>query len=301
VSKLETPLISDLAFDAPMTQRSIDRLAYAHDASHYLKIPMAVTTPKSVGDIVQIFRFSQTDAVPLTFRSGGTSLSGQGVTSGLLVDTRKSFRQITVLDDGARVRAQPGATVRQVNARLARFGRKLGPDPASEVACTIGGVVANNSSGMACGTEQNTYRTMESMVFILPSGTVIDTALNDADDRLRTAEPDLHEGLVRLRSRILSNVESTGTIRRLFSMKNTMGYGVNAFLDFKRPTDVLAHLLIGSEGTLGFVAEATFNTVELLPAAATALAIFPTMNDATADLPALVAAGLATIELIDWT
>jgi len=80
---------------------------------------------------------------------------------------------------------EPGATVRAVNARLARHGRKLGPDPASESACTIGGVVANNSSGMACGTEFNTYRTLESVVLVLPSGTVIDTGAPDSDEQLR--------------------------------------------------------------------------------------------------------------------
>ena len=84
--------------------------------------------------------------------------------------------------------------MRQVNARLARLGRKLGPDPASEIACTLGGVVANNSSGMACGTVANTYNTLESLVLVLPSGTVIDTGAADADERLRSLEPALYEG-----------------------------------------------------------------------------------------------------------
>lgn len=239
--------------------------------------------------------------MPVTFRAGGTSLSGQAVTDGLLVDTRRYFRRIDVLDDGERVRVQPGATVALVNAHLARYRRKLGPDPASEIACTIGGVVANNSSGMACGTDLNTYRTLESMVFVLPSGTVIDTAKSDADDRLRALEPELWSGLAALTGRVRNDAGSVQIIRRLFSMKNTMGYGVNAFLDYDRPVDVLTHLMIGSEGTLGFVAEVVFRTVEVLPAAATGLAIFPTLSAATAALPALVETGLATIELLDAT
>jgi len=199
------------------------------------------------------------------------------------------------------VRVQPGATVRQVNARLSRYGRKLGPDPASEIACTIGGVIANNSSGMACGTDQNTYRTLESMVLVLPSGTVIDTGDEKADETLLAREPELWAGLLELTKRVRANTQSVDTIRRLFSMKNVMGYGVNALLDFDRPVDVLAHLMIGSEGTLGFVAEATFRTVHLLPEAATGLAIFPTLAAATKALPRLVASGLATIELMDAT
>ena len=124
------------------------------------------------------------------------------------MDTRRHFRDIEILDAGARVRVGPGATVRQVNARLARFGRKLGPDPASEIACTLGGVVANNSSGMACGTVANTYNTLDSLVLVLPSGTVIDTGAADADERLRPLEPALYEGLARLRDRVRANPAS---------------------------------------------------------------------------------------------
>ncbi|AWB93967.1 FAD-binding oxidoreductase [Aeromicrobium chenweiae] len=257
--------------------------------------------PESAADIAQLFRASHAQNIPVTFRSGGTSLSGQAVTDGLLVDTRRAFRTISVLDGGGRVTVQPGATVRQVNLRLTRLGRKLGPDPASESACTIGGVVANNSSGMACGTEQNTYRTLESLVYVLPSGTLVDSAHPDADTRLARDEPELYAGLTALRDRVRGDATSTGTIRRLFAMKNTMGYSVNAFVDFTRPVDILTHLMVGSEGTLGFVAEATFHTVELMPAAATGLAIFADLADATAALPALVDAGLATIELMDAT
>lgn len=293
--------VDPLDLQGGVTDRAIDRLAFAHDASHYLKIPRGVATPKSADDVGRLLKASHESRVPVTFRSGGTSLSGQAITDGLLVDTRRNFRQIDVLDDGARVRVQPGATVRMVNAHLAPHKRKLGPDPASEIACTIGGVVANNSSGMACGTELNTYRTLESMVFVLPSGNVIDTSKSDADERLRALEPELWSGLAALTKRVRDDAGSVEVIRRLFSMKNTMGYGVNAFLDYDRPVDVLAHLMIGSEGTLGFVAEVVFRTVEVLPQAATGLAIFPTLSAATAALPELVAAGFATIELLDST
>ena len=128
--------------------RALDRHAAAADASHFLLVPEAVVTPTDAAEVGALMRASAAQGVSLTFRSGGTSLSGQAVTDSVLVDVRKNFRDIEVLDEGARVRVRPGATVRQVNARLARHGRRLGPDPASEAACTIGGVVANNSSGM---------------------------------------------------------------------------------------------------------------------------------------------------------
>lgn len=281
--------------------RALDRLALGHDASHYFLTPAAVVTPRDAADVGRLLRVSAAQGVPLTFRSGGTSLSGQAGTDGILVDTRRHFRDIEILDGGARVRVGPGATVRQVNARLARLGRKLGPDPASEIACTLGGVVNNNSSGMACGTVQNTYRTLESLVLVLPSGTVIDTGAADADDKLRTTEPALYRGLAGLRDRVRGNAESVRIIERQFSMKNTMGYGLNSLLDHSRPVDILTHLIIGSEGTLAFVASAVLRTVPLLRHAMTGLLVFDDLSGATGSLPALVSTGPATIELLDAT
>jgi D-lactate dehydrogenase len=127
-----------------------------------------------------LLRASAAQGVPLTLRSGGTSLSGQAVTDGVLVDVRKHFKAIEVLDGGTRVRVQPGVTVRMLNARLARYGRKFGPDPASEMACTIGGVVANNSSGMHCGTEDNAYRTLEGVPRTSPHLLLTRLGLNPA-------------------------------------------------------------------------------------------------------------------------
>ncbi|WP_338051382.1 FAD-binding and (Fe-S)-binding domain-containing protein [Pseudonocardia acidicola] len=279
--------------------RLIDRVALAHDASHYLLTPSAVVTARDAAHVGELMRACAARGTPLTFRSGGTSLSGQAVTSGVLVDTRSDFRGVQVRDEGRQVWVQPGATVRSVNVRLAPYGRKLGPDPASESACTLGGVIANNSSGMACGTEANTYRTLADMVAVLPSGTVVDTGAADADEALAAREPVLYAGLLRLRDRVRSRPESVRRIRAQFSMKNTMGYGLNAFLDFDRPADLLAHVVVGSEGTLAFVAEAVFDTIPVKPHAATGLVVFDSLAAATDALPALVASGAATLELLD--
>ena len=299
----DTALLAGLEEAAPqrVSNRSIDRLSMAHDASHYLLTPRAVVTPTGAEQVANLMRGAASSGVPLTFRSGGTSLSGQAGTEHVLVDTRKHFRDIEVLDGGRRVRTGPGATVRQVNQRLARFGYKLGPDPASEIACTVGGVIANNSSGMACGTEFNTYRTLESAVLVLPSGTTINTSAADSDERLAAQEPALHAGLIRLRERVRGNAASVRVLRQQFSMKNTLGYGLNAFLDHTDPVDILLHLVVGSEGTLAFVAEAIWNTVAVRPDLATGLLVFPDLRAATAALPDLVAAGFATIELMDAT
>ncbi|GAA2034781.1 FAD-binding and (Fe-S)-binding domain-containing protein [Yaniella flava] len=298
---VSSEVMNVVADDQRVKTRAIDRVAYASDASHYLLTPQAVVVAASAIEVGELMTAATGKQQPVTFRAGGTSLAGQASGDGLLIDVRKNFRDITVLDDGKRVRVQPGATVRHVNARLAPYGYKLGPDPASEAACTIGGVIANNSSGMACGTEFNTYRTLESMTFVLPSGTMIDTASSDADAKFAAAEPELVATLERLRRRVLDNPASVALIQRHFALKNTMGYGVNAFLDFDTPAQLFAQLIIGSEGTLAFVAEAVFRTVPARKLAVTTLAVFDNLDLATRALPDLVDSGAATLELMDAT
>jgi len=286
----------------PFTHRSrrmLDRMALANDASHFLLVPQQIVRAEDAADVARILAEASQSGSSVTFRSGGTSLSGQSVTDQVLVDARRHFQRIQVLDGGTRVRVQPGATVRQVNTRLLRHGRKLGPDPASEGACTIGGVMANNSSGMSCGTALNTYSTIESAVIVLPSGTVVDTGAADAEYRLRRLEPHLYGGLEELRDWLRSRPVLVAEVRRQFSLKNTMGYALNAFLDADDPTQILTRLMVGSEGTLGFVAEAVIRTVPWHRHAATGLAVFESLAAANDALPALVDSGASALELLD--
>jgi D-lactate dehydrogenase len=279
--------------------RPLDLAAAAADASHYLLTPQAVVVADSEDAVARVLAACTAATLPVTFRSGGTSLSGQAGGTGVLLDVRRGFRGVEVLDEGERVRVAPGTTVRAVNSALRRYGRMLGPDPASESACTIGGVVANNSSGMTCGTSGNAYHTLDSVRLVLPSGTVVDTARPDADARLAHGEPVLHAGLLRLRDRVRGDFAMSSEVRRLFSIKNTMGYGVNAFLDHDTAAELLAHLIVGSEGTLAFVSSATFRTLPVRPHAATGLMILPDLEAATDVLPALVESGATAIELLD--
>ena len=298
-ARVTDTLHRELGADSTVHTSLVDRIKYAHDASHFLYTPDAVIEARNAHDVAAVFRAGRASGTPVVLRSGGTSLSGQGGGSGLLVDVRKHFRDVEVLDRGNRVRVQPGATVRSVNARLALYGKKLGPDPASESAATMGGVIANNSAGMACGTELNTYRTLESMTFVLPSGTVINTADADANQQFKAQEPELFETLIRLQKRVRENPESVAKIERHFALKNTMGYGVNAFLDFDEPVKVFEHLLIGSEGTLAFIAEAVLRTVPVPKVKTTSVAVFKSIDAATRSLPDLFASKAATLELMD--
>ena len=300
-SSLPPALLTDLLEalgESKVSQDPLDLAAVAPDASHYLLTPGALVRAGSTSDVAAAMAAAKRHRVAVNFRSGGTSLSGQGSTVGVMVDTRRSFRGIEVLDGGRKVRVQPGATIVAVNSVLARYGRKLGPDPASSVACTFGGVLADNSSGMSCGTVANSYRTLDSMVFVLASGTVIDTSDPQYEDKLAHDEPKLVETLMALRDQCHEQSRAD-EIAFQFSRKNTMGYGLNAFLDYDTPAQILSHLMIGSEGTLGFISSAVMNTVKIMPNLATALLHFPTLDAATKALPALVESGVTVTELMD--
>ena len=291
--------LREIVGDEQVFVRPIDLAAYACDASMYRLEPLAVVKPQTIEQIQQLLALCRRERVPLTFRTAGTSLSGQAVTEGVLVDLSKHWRQADVLDAGRRVRVDPGVVGAAVNARLQPFGAKIGPDPASLEACMMGGILANNSSGMCCGVERNAYHTLDSLVFVLPSGTVIDTASAAADEEFRRAEPALSAGLLQLRSEIAAHPELQARIRRKYLTKNTTGYSLNALVDFDRPVDIFSHLLVGSEGTLAFIARAVLRTVPDLPVRYTGLLLFPTIRDACAAIVPLRDGGAAALEVMD--
>jgi D-lactate dehydrogenase len=218
--------------------------------------------------------------VPISFRAGGTSLSGQSVTDGWLVDIGRHWRKIEPIDSGMKVRVQGGAIGGVVNATLRSMGRKIGPDPSSINSAMMGGILSNNSSGMCCGVANNAYHTVESIRFVLPDSSVWDTSLAGEANRFETEKPAIARELSALRAAILASPDLLAKIRRKYQQKNTVGYSLNAFVDYEKPLDILAHLLIGGEGTLAFISEAVLKTLPELPEKATALAFFPDANSA---------------------
>ncbi len=279
--------------------RWIDRIAYANDASVYRLVPRAVVMPDSVEEIRGLFRLSHRLRIPLTFRAAGTSLSGQAVTDGILVVLSRHWRKVQVEQDGRRVRVQPGVIGGVVNQQLRKYGVKIGPDPASINACMMGGILANNSSGMCCGVAQNAYHTLASISFVLPNGLGFDTEQPEAHARLAREAPSISVGLLELKARVEADSTLRERIREKYRLKNTMGYSLNAFLDYVEPLDILAHLLIGSEGTLGFIAEAVLDTVPDYPLKYTGLLFFPDVPAACSAIAALRDSGARALELMD--
>lgn len=282
-----------------ISERLTDRLKFAHDASLYRLVPKAVAQPRSADDVRELLLTCNATGQHLTFRTAGTSLSGQAVTDGILVDLSRHFKRCVVEDDGRLLRVEPGVRGGMANAALRPYGRKIGPDPASIMACMIGGIVANNASGMCCGTEQNSYHTIDSMTYILADGTRIRTADPDADAILKKEAPSIHEGIGALRDEIRVDTALTDRIRSKYRIKNTVGYSLNAFLDEDEPARILGRLMVGSEGTLGFIEEVVFRTVADPRHKITSILLFADLDDACDAIAPLRDAGAAAVELMD--
>ena len=271
--------------------RPIDLIAFASDASFYRLIPKAIVLAKDLEEVHKLFQFSQQQGIPMTFRAAGSSLSGQSISDGLLVEVARHWRAAAVEDSGAKIRLQPGVIGARANQLLTPYGAKIGPDPASIATCTIGGILSNNSSGMCCGVDQNAYHTLHSMTFMLPSGTVIDTAQDDADEKFHALEPQLARGILELKEHLESSAALRERIRSKYRMKNTTGYSLNAFLDYDQAVDIFQHVLIGAEGTLAFIAEAVLKTVPDLPVKYTGLLLFSDLYAAADSIVPLRQAG----------
>ncbi|MFZ1994194.1 MAG: FAD-binding and (Fe-S)-binding domain-containing protein, partial [Solirubrobacteraceae bacterium] len=294
---LRSQLVATLGADRILT-RALDLIRYASDASVYRLIPQAVAVPRDVQDMGRLLRCATELGVPVTFRAGGTSLNGQSQTDAILVDVRRHWRRVRVEDGGARVRAQPGVVLGHANRLLARHGRRIGPDPASTNIACVGGVIANNSGGMRCGVVADSYRTVSAMTLVLANGAVIDTARPDAEEQFAAAAPDLAAGLEQIRDRIRADGELAERIARKFQIKNTTGYRLCAFLDAGTPLEIFRRLVVGSEGTLAFVAEAVFDTVALGRHTTLALASFTDLDAAAGAVGELVEAGATATELM---
>ena len=253
--------------------RLIDRLAYAHDASLYRVVPEAVVRPANENDIKSLIRFGNETQTPITFRTAGTSLSGQAVGPGVIAETVRDWKKWGIIDNGKAIRLQPGVIGGQTNLFLSNYNRKIGPDPASINSCMIGGIIANNSSGMVCGVKNNAYHTLRSIRFITTDGQTYDTGQSADYDRFIVEQKALAVGLEECKRQV-ERPDLKSKIREKYKIKNTMGYSVNALLDFEHPLDIFAHLLVGSEGTLAFISEVVLNTVPDAPQKSTGLILF---------------------------
>lgn len=244
-----------------MFHDALSTLAYGTDASFYRLIPKLVIRARNEQEIAAILHQADLQSIPVTFRAAGTSLSGQAISDSVLVIVSHGWQNWKVLEEGRKIRLQPGIRGGRANTFLVKYGRKIGPDPASIDSAMIGGIVANNASGMCCGTSENSYKTMADIRIILPDGTVLDTADEASCTAFRNSHAAFLEGIAAIAAEIKADPELEARIRRKYKIKNTTGYSLNAFVDYSDPIDIVKHLVIGSEGTLAFISDVTYNTV----------------------------------------
>ena len=244
-----------------MFHDALSTLAYGTDASFYRLIPKLVIRARNEQEIAAILHQADLQSIPVTFRAAGTSLSGQAISDSVLVIVSHGWQNWKVLEEGRKIRLQPGIRGGRANTFLVKYGRKIGPDPASIDSAMIGGIVANNASGMCCGTSENSYKTMADIRIILPDGTVLDTADEASCTAFRNSHAAFLEGIAAIAAEIKADPELDARIRRKYKIKNTTGYSLNAFVDYSDPIDIVKHLVIGSEGTLAFISDVTYNTV----------------------------------------
>lgn len=278
---------------------TLNTLALGTDASFYRLIPRMVIRAKDEKEVSFILQQCSSLDIPVTFRAAGTSLSGQAVTDSVLLIAGNFWKEYHINEDRTKIRLQPGLTGGRVNALLSPFGKKIGPDPASIDSAMIGGIAANNASGMCCGTAQNTYKTVAGMRIVLADGTVLNTSDDFSKQSFTLSHSTLLSAVSALATRTRENTKLSERIRKKYKMKNTTGYSINALVDFTDPFDIIEHLMIGSEGTLGFISEISLKTVTEQPCRASSLMMFPNIEKACMAVSLLKSSPVSAVEIID--
>lgn len=279
------------------------RFAWGTDAGFYRLVPKIVIRSSNEKEVSRILRAASKYDVPVTFRAAGTSLSGQSISDSVLVVAGKNWERYKVSEDGERITLEPGIIGSRVNAILKPYSRKFGPDPASIGSCMVGGIVMNNASGMSCGTHANSDRELESVRMVFADGSVLDTGDEASREAFRAGYPDFIKGIEELRDGILADKELSDRIRYKYSIKNVTGLNIFPFVRFQDPFDIMAHLLVGSEGTLAFMSQVTMKTLPLPAKEASAMVYFGTIREAAEAVVALRKdidpAALDAAELLD--
>ncbi len=277
----------------------LNNLAYGTDASFYKLTPKIVVKVKSEEEVSNVIKLCKKFEIPLTFRASGTSLSGQSISDSVLLVADRSWNKFVISDDKSQITLQPSTLGGKANFELGKFNRKIGPDPASINAATVCGIAANNASGMTSGVKFNSYNTVLNMRIVFANGEILDTSNEEHRGNFIEENRDIVVELLTIAWDIDKSQILTDKINQKYKIKNTTGYGINSFVEFRDPIEIIKHLMIGSEGTLGFISEITLKTIVCYPKKATALIIFEDIKTACSAIPTLQHLPIDAAELMD--
>ncbi|WP_289746433.1 FAD-binding and (Fe-S)-binding domain-containing protein [uncultured Bacteroides sp.] len=274
------------------------RLAWGTDAGFYRLIPQIVIRSKDEDEVSQLLKLASRHKLPVTFRAAGTSLSGQAISDSILIVAGKNWEKYSISADHEQITLQPGIIGQRVNELLAPYGRKFAPDPASVKSAMVGGIVMNNASGMNCGTHANSDKVLVSARIILMDGTLLDTGNPVSRASFEVTHRDFIRRICILRDEIRANEKLAERIRYKYSIKNVTGLNLLPFVRFDDPFEIIAHLMVGSEGTLAFLSEVTMKTEYDYPYKASAMLYFKSIKEASR---AVVAMKKLVDETGEWT
>ena len=253
--------------------------AWGTDASFYRLVPKVVIRSNGEEQLSKIIQACDKHQLPYTFRAAGTSLSGQSVSDSVLIVAGKNWERYELLDDGQKIKLQPGVVGGKVNQILKPLGRVFPPDPASIGSAMVGGIVSNNASGMNCGVHANSDRMLVSARLVLTDGTIVDTGCDESKKAFRKSHPDFIRRIEQLRDKVRANTPLADRIRYKYSIKNVTGLNLRPLIAYDDPFDIMAHSMVGSEGTLAFVSEVTMKTLKDYPFKASAMVYFKSMKE----------------------
>ena len=254
-------------------------LGWGTDASFYRQIPKVVIRSDGEEEISKIVKACQKYKLPFTFRAAGTSLSGQSCTDSVLIVAGKHWENYSLSADAESIKLQPGIVGARVNEILKPYGRVFPPDPASIGSAMVGGIVINNASGMNCGVHANSDRMLISARIILTDGTVLDTGDETSREAFRKSHPEFLKKIEDLRDKVRADEPLATRIRNKYSIKNVTGLNLRPLIAYDDPFDIIAHSMVGSEGTLAFLSEVTIKTLKDYPYKASAMVYFMTMKE----------------------
>ena len=276
------PFLADLRQFVPADCIYTDELrtlAWGTDASFYREIPKVVIRSNGEQQLADIVRTCKKHHLPFTFRAAGTSLSGQSITDSVLIVAGKNWERYQLADDKETIRLQPGIVGSRVNEILKPFGRVFPPDPASIGSAMVGGIVCNNASGMNCGVHANSDRMMVNARLILTDGTIVDTGSEESREAFKRSHPEFIERIIALRDKVRADKKLAERIEKKYSIKNVTGLNIRPLVAYDDPFDIMAHAMVGSEGTLAFLSEVTMKTLRDYPFKASAMVYFLNMKE----------------------
>ncbi|MFR0836831.1 MAG: FAD-binding oxidoreductase, partial [Barnesiella sp.] len=274
-------------------------LAWGTDAGFYRMIPQVVIRSSSEEEVSRLMALAHKYSLPVTFRAAGTSLSGQSISDSVLIVAGKNWEKYTISPDAKTITMQPGLIGERVNQILKPLGRKFAPDPASVKSAMVGGIVMNNASGMNCGTHANSDKVMLSARLVLADGTILDTGDEKSRSDFRRTHPQFVTRIEEIRDKVRADEELSSRIRKKYSIKNVTGLNILPFISQDDPFDIIAHLMVGSEGTLAFLSEITMATGHDYPYSASAMLYFKDMREACRAVVAMKHGPVFGAEMLD--